>query len=178
MSRKDPIEAWSVPVPLSEVGRVGPLLLDPDEATRARIARILDLVALPAFSAEVRLLPWHDGVELQGRWSARVVYRCGVTLEPFEAALTGAFTIHAVPEGSQLAEDTDEVELDAESEDPPDVLEDDRIDVGAYLVEHLALELDPFPRKPGAVFEPPPVSEPESPFAVLRRLRPDDDAKG
>lgn len=174
MSRNQPAEPWSIPVRLSEVGRVQPMELNPDEETRARIAKALDLAGLPAFSARARLEPWHDGVELQGRWTAKVVYRCGITLEPFEDDLEGAFTVHAVPEGSKLAEAGEELELDPDAADPPDVLEDDRIDVGAYLVEHLALELDPFPRKPGAVFEPPPAEEPESPFAVLRRLRPDE----
>ena len=174
MSRNQPTEPWSIPVRLSEVGRVQPMDLNPDEETRARIAKALDLAGLPAFSARACLEPWHDGVELQGRWTAQVIYRCGITLEPFEDDLEGAFTVHAVPGGSKLAEAGEELELDPDADDPPDVLEDDRIDVGAYLVEHLALELDPFPRKPGAVFEPPPAEEPESPFAVLRRLRPDE----
>jgi hypothetical protein len=173
-----PDQPWSVPVRLSEVGR-GPEArrLEPDEAARARIARHLDLVALPAFEAEVRLVPWHDGVELQGRWRARVTYRCGVTVEPFDDELSGEFTVRAVPAGSplagQAAEPGQEVELDLEAEDPPDVLESEAIDLGAYLVEHLGLELDPFPRKPGAVFEAPAPETPESPFAVLRRLKPD-----
>jgi uncharacterized metal-binding protein YceD (DUF177 family) len=61
--------------------------------------------------------------------------------------------------------------VDPEADDPPDVLEDDVIDVAAYLVEHLALEIDPFPRKPGAEFEPPPEERPTSPFAVLQGLK-------
>ena len=167
-------EPWSVPVRLSQVGRgVESLTLEPDEATRARIARDLNLVGVPKFEAQVRLAPWLDGVELTGSWQAEVVYSCGVTLEPYAAPLQGSFTVRAVPPGSvQDVEPSGEIELDLESEDPPDVLEGETIDVGAYLVEHLSLELDPFPRRPGAVFEPPPAEEPESPFAVLRKLTP------
>lgn len=175
MSRNEPVAPWSVPVRLSEVGRVGPMALAADEPARVEIARVLDIVALKAFTAEVRLTPWHDGVELRGSWKADVVYRCGITIEPFEQALQGDFIVRAVPAGSKLAQpESEELELDPDSDDPPDVLEDDRIDVGAYLIEHLALELDPFPRRPGAVFEPPAASEPESPFAVLLKLRPDE----
>jgi len=54
------------------------------------------------------------------------------------------------------------------------VLENDSIDLAAYVVEHLSLELDPFPRKPGAVFEPPAEEGSASPFAVLRKLKGDD----
>ena len=53
------------------------------------------------------------------------------------------------------------------------MLEGDDLDLGAYLVEHLALEIDPFPRKPGVEWEPPPAETPASPFAVLQQLKRD-----
>jgi hypothetical protein len=43
--------------------------------------------------------------------------------------------------------------------------------VAHYIVEHLALAIDPFPRKPGAEFEFTPPAEEESPFAVLKKLK-------
>ena len=55
------------------------------------------------------------------------------------------------------------------------MLEDGEIDLGQYVVEHLALELDPFPRKPGAEFVQPPEPAEISPFAVLKALKPKDD---
>jgi hypothetical protein len=176
---KDQAPEWSVTMRLSDVGR-GPAVrgLEPDEAQRAQIARQLDLVALPAFSGELRVAPWHDGAEILGRWTARVTYSCGLTLEPFDAALDGEFTVRAVPPSSPLAGSPEpdgegEVELDLEADDPPDVLDAETLDLARYLVEHLALALDPFPRKPGAVFEPPVGAEPESPFAVLKALKPE-----
>jgi hypothetical protein len=180
MSRRD-APPWSYPIRLIDVGRLDRAVpLSPDEAARKRIASTLDLADLPTFDAEVRLEPWLDGVQLDGRWRATVVYRCGLTLEPFEARLDGRFVVRAVPPHSpQAADGASDVELDLEADDPPDVLDGDVIDVGAYLVEHLALELDPFPRKPGAVFDAPPAEEPPSPFAVLSRLRPaGEDEKG
>lgn len=171
---------WSVPVRLNELLRIEqPMKLSPDEATRALIAKSLELEALPRFSAEVRLTQWLDGVELKGRWSADVTYRCGISLDLFDDTLEGEVFVRAVPPESPAAvlDDTGEVELSLESEDPPDVLEEDLIDVGAYLVEHLALAIDPFPRKPGAVFEAPPAEEPPSPFAVLKMLKPGEGEK-
>jgi hypothetical protein len=168
--------AWSVPVRLSDVSR-GPALrrLEPDEAQRKAIAAALDLAGLPAFSGEARVAPWHDGAEIEGRWTARVTYTCGVSLELFDEDLEGEFIVRAVPPSSPLAAEAaapeGEVDLDVEADDPPDVLEGETIDLAAYLVEHLALALDPFPRKPGAVFEAPPPEGPESPFAVLKRLK-------
>ena len=56
------------------------------------------------------------------------------------------------------------------------VLEGEVVDVGAYIVEHLALEVDPFPRKPDAVFEQPGGTPIISPFAALAALK-DKDSK-
>ena len=50
-----------------------------------------------------------------------------------------------------------------------------RVEEGTWMghvIEHLALEIDPFPRKPDAVFEPPATEEETSPFAVLKGLKP------
>ena len=164
---------WSEVIRLQEVGR-SPLRrrLVADEAVRARVAQALALDALGKLEAEVSVSPWLDGAEVEGRWSADYQQTCGVTLEPFDTHGEGEFTVRVVPQGSRNApEEAEELSIDPEAEDPPDVLEDDRIDLAAYVVEHLALEVDPFPRKPGAVFEPPAPEEPPSPFAVLRRLQ-------
>ena len=172
-----PDSPWSVHLSLAELGRGAAVRrLAPDEAARAAIAASLDMAGLPVFSAEVVVKPWEDGAEIEGRWTAVVTYSCGVSLEPFDAPLEGRFTVYAVPPDSPLAvpsEPLGEEDIDLDAEDPPDVLEGRDIDLGAYLVEHLALELEPFPRKPGAVFEAPPPEVPPSPFAVLSRLRKD-----
>jgi hypothetical protein len=163
--------AWSKIVTLGELPAA--LSLEADEATRKQIAKELDLAALSRFTAQATVSPWMDGAELVADWRADVTLTCGLTLDPFEEALSGRMVIHCVPEGSPMAEPpAPEVELDPEADDPPDVLEDDKIDVAAYLIEHLALALPAFPRKPGAVFEPPPPEEPPSPFAVLLQLKP------
>ena len=171
-------QAWSIPVPLHEVAR-GPKTFDfnADADLRTDVARRLDLAALLIFEGSVRVKPWLDGAELNGRWSARVAQTCGVTLEEFETPLTGEFHIHVVPAGSpHAAGPDDDLTADPEAPDPPDVLEGEVIDVAAYLLEHLALELDPFPRKPGAVFQPPEEPGEPSPFAALARLKPIGDA--
>jgi hypothetical protein len=143
-----------------------------DEATRRAIAKTLDLVRLDRLEADLDLCGWFDGLRIDGRWRADIVQTCGVSLEPFATALSGEFTVRAVPEGSRHAAPPEsEIEVDIDAEDPPDLLESDSIDLGAYVVEHLALEIDPFPRKPGAVFEPPPAEPESSPFAALLKLK-------
>jgi hypothetical protein len=166
---------WPQPVGLGEARRGAKLRLVADDAARARIAEALDLEALERLEAEVSLWEWLDGVEITGAWRARIAQICGVSLDPFETELAGRFAVHAVPPGSPNVptEASGDVEIDPEAEDPPDVLEGETIDVGAYVVEHLALEIDPFPRKPGVEFEAPEGPAVASPFDVLRALKRD-----
>jgi uncharacterized metal-binding protein YceD (DUF177 family) len=166
--------SWSHPVKLHELGR-GPLHLKlaPDEAQRAELAKQLRLQSLPALTADVTVKPWLDGVEITGRFQAVVEQVCGVTLDPFEQPLEGEIDLRAVPAGSPhaTAPDGGEVELDPDAPDAPDILEGDVIDVAAVVAEHLALDLDPFPRKPGATFDYQAPEEETSPFAALKKLK-------
>ena len=150
------------------------LTFAPDEAQRAEAAAQLALVSLPALTASVTATPWLDGVELNGTFEAVVEQICGVSLEAFGSAVTGEFQVRVVPAGSPHAAQSDggDVEFDADAPDPPDVLSADGIDVAAYVLEHLALELDPFPRKPGVTFDFQPAELETSPFAALRALTP------
>ena len=165
--------SWDRPVKLHELAR-GPVPLDlePDAAQRAEIARRLKLESLPSFKARVIVKPWLDGAEITGRLDAVVEQICGVSLEAFEAEVSGDIDLRVAPAGSPHASSSDgsELELDPDAPDAPDILDGDTIDVTAYVVEHLALEIDPFPRKPGAVFEYEAPKEETSPFAALKAL--------
>jgi uncharacterized metal-binding protein YceD (DUF177 family) len=171
----DVSKAWPQPLGLVEVAR-GPVRrrFAADEAARGRIAKMLGLDSLASLEADITVSTWLDGVQIQGRWRARVGQICGVSLEPFESDLEGELQIRAVPAGSQAlvqADEDHEVELDPEADDPPDVLTGDQVDLGAYVVEDLSLAIDPFPRKPGVDFEPPEPTAEISPFAVLAKLK-------
>jgi uncharacterized metal-binding protein YceD (DUF177 family) len=168
--------AWREPVTLAEVQR-GTVrrTMAADEAARGRIAKALGLDALVSLEAEMRASPWLDGLQVDGRWRARVRQTCGVTLEPFDSELEGEIRLRALPQGSAALGGPDEtggeLNLDPEGDDPPDVLADDRIDLGACVVEDLSLAIDPFPRKPGVEFEAPKQAGEPSPFAVLAKLK-------
>lgn len=167
---------WPAVVTLAEARRGLTLHIAPDAAARADIALMLDLEALERLEADLTLRSWLDGVEIEGRWRAEIVQICGVSLDPFQTGLSGALTVRAVPPGSpNAAQEADGVMvIDLEAEDPPDELESERIDLAAYIIEHLALEIDPFPRKPGVEFEPPTEAQTPSPFAALKGLKRDD----
>ena len=152
--------AWSVPLRLSEVRAPVNFDLAPDESQRATLARTLGLVSLPSLTARVTVKPWLDGVEITGRFEAVVEQASAVSLEEFQRPHAGD-------------QESGELDVDPDAPDPPDVLASDIVDLAAYVVEHLALEIDPFARKPGEAFEFEPPSEPDSPFAVLKKLKSD-----
>lgn len=166
---------WTHPVRLSEVARGAMRVrLEPDAKVRAEIAKDLGLESLPALSGDLLVKAWLDGAEIVGRFEGVVEQVCGITVEAFEQPVSGEIEVRVVPAGSPHAPIESvggEIELDPEAADPPDVLEGDTFDLAAYLVEHLALAIDPFPRKPGAVFDYQPDKPEESPFAVLKRLK-------
>jgi hypothetical protein len=165
---------WQETIRLGEVGRPGPggaleRRLEPDAATRVKLARFLDLERLDGLEASLRLTPWFDGARIDGHWSARITQLCGVSLEPLESELSGDFVVRLVPSGSKHGptEPIPEVVIDLDADDPPDVLDSDIIDLAGYVIEHLVLEIDPFPRAPDAEFSPPETTRESSPFAKL-----------
>lgn len=169
---------WKETIRFVDIGS-GPVRrsVEADAATRKAVARHLDVEALTAFTAELVVRPWLDGAEIDGRFRAGVTQLCGVSAELFDQEVTGAFVVRVLAAGSPNAPVEpvgEEVDLDPDADDPPDIVEGGVIDLGGYLVEHLSLELDPFPRKPGAVFQPPEPTESASPFAVLKLLRKDE----
>ncbi|WP_299362554.1 DUF177 domain-containing protein [uncultured Paracoccus sp.] len=121
------------------------LTLEPDAAQRAAIAAQLQIQALPQLRMTARLAPApQDAWELQGRLQARVVQPCVVTLDPVETALDEpvhrVFSPHAADPAAE----------DVEMPDPDIEPLDQTIDVGAVMVEALALALPEYPRAPGA----------------------------
>lgn len=144
--------------------------LVPDAAARARIAAALDLSALPAARLNGSLAPAPaDAWAFEGRLQAEVVQPCGVTLEPvvtcIDEALRRVWSPHAAAGpaggGAETEMGDDEVEpLGAE------------IDLGAVMVEALALAVPAFPRAPGATLEDAEADEGDvrRPFAGLGAL--------
>lgn len=158
---------YSQVIRLHQVGGGVTRTLEPDAAARARIVRALDLASLDAFVAEVQLTPSPGGWRLTGRVRASLAQTCGITLEHLPLEIDAPFLVD-LAEAVDLESDEIVITLEDES---PDLIEDGQIDLGQYVVEQLALRLDPFPRKLGAAFVQPPEPAEISPFAVLKQLR-------
>lgn len=162
---------WSDRVRLDQIGQGLSRHLVAADGERTRVAAALDLASLDRLEADVEVKPSGAGWRLSGRLVADVVQTCGVTLEPLPSHIEGSFFVD-LAEASVVGPQPREFEADLDTPDGPDLIEDGGIDLAAYVVEHLSLEIDPWPRKPGAVFEAPEGPAEPSPFDVLRELKP------
>lgn len=129
--------------------------------TRARqneceeLARRFNLIAMDALSVEGVLRPEASGqrVRVEGRLVADVVQTCVVSLDALPAHIDVRFErLYGWDIEDEWKEEAEEIHLDLASELPPERLTSDTLDLGEAAAEQLALELDPYPRKPGALF--------------------------
>lgn len=163
----------SRPVKAVDVGPVGRLIhVKPSDSERAALAKEFDVVAIKTLTADVSLKRRGKLVIAEGRVKALVTYACIVSLEPFDDNVDQTFQVRLSEELPKADHVAPEIDLTLESEEPPDLILDGTIDAGAIVAEFLSLGLDPFPRKPGAVFAAPEQTEPEKgPFSKLSQLK-------
>jgi uncharacterized metal-binding protein YceD (DUF177 family) len=169
---------WHVPVTLDEIPEAGRRFeLEADLGVRAAVAKVAGLRDLPRLHASFDVTRrGADGLHVAGAVSATVGQTCVVTLEPLanEIAETVdlAFIPRRAPESSGDADEKPEPR-DVRWDDPEPLI-DGRIDLGALATEFLILGLDPYPRKPGVVFESRADERPDpGPFAALAKLTKD-----
>ena len=164
---------WHVVVAATDVGEAGEHMdLVADSDTRAAVARMAGLRELPRLEADFDLLPQSGGgLRVAGRVSATVGQTCVVTLEPLTNDIEEEIDVLYMPPAAAPAADG-EAQVAAEPKaDEPEPLIGGAVDLGALATEFLILGLDPYPRKPGAIFEAPRDNRSEpGPFAGLSAL--------
>jgi len=166
---------WHVPVALDEVPEEGQHFdLAADAETRAAVARLAGLRDLPRFEASFDVSRHgRAGLHVAGRVSATAGQTCVVTLEPLANEVTEDIDLLFEPPPAVSEEAAAEADSpDQSQDDEAEPLLDGKIDLGALATEFLILGLDPYPRKPGAIFQPPEEARPdEGPFAALGVLK-------
>jgi uncharacterized metal-binding protein YceD (DUF177 family) len=150
--------------------------VEASEPQRRALASEYGLVEVKSLSGDVSLTRGHgDSLKVDGRILADIVQSCVVSLEPVPQHIDERFAVSFVPPGSPKAPPAPrpgvEVAIDADAEDPPEILTGSTLDIGALVEEHFVLAIDPYPRAADAVVPPEGVDEPaageDSPFAVL-----------
>jgi uncharacterized metal-binding protein YceD (DUF177 family) len=166
---------WRVPVAVEDVTETGEsFALVADADTRAAVARVTGLRDLPRFEANFEVTRYGaGGLRVVGEVSASVGQTCVVTLEPLASIVTEEIDLRFVPRPA-APHDGETAATPEANDDKTEVLVGGSIDLGALATEFLTLGLDPYPRKPGAVFQPPQDATREpGPFAALAALKKD-----
>jgi uncharacterized metal-binding protein YceD (DUF177 family) len=178
-------DSWSVPIAVEQIADTGLHRdLEAGRAARDAMAEVAGLREILSASASIDVTPNSGGrFHVTGRVRARIGQTCVVTLDPIENDIDEPIDlIFAPPE--QIPDLADLVDNAAESEaeipDPPEPIENGVIDLGRLATDALFLAIDPYPRKPDAVFEPlvAAVDPEDHPFAALKALKPDAKPSG
>jgi uncharacterized metal-binding protein YceD (DUF177 family) len=174
------VDPWRVPVTVAQIPDTGLHRdFEADRAVREAVAKAGGLREVLSASASLDVTPKSGGrIHVTGHVRARIGQTCVVTLDPIENEIDEPIDlVFASPE--QIPDLSDLVDEAAESEteipDPPEPILNGVIDLGRLATDALFLAVDPYPRRPDAIFEPPlETADPnDHPFAALKALMPD-----
>lgn len=171
-------DPWRVPVAVAQIPETGlHREIEADQAVRQAVAETGGLREVLSVKASFDVTSGSGGrFHVTGHVRARIGQTCVVTLEDIENDIDEPIDlIFAPPEQvPQLAALVDEAaESDEATPDPLEPIDNGMIDLGKVATDALYLAVDPYPRKPGAVFEPlvEAVDPEDHPFAALKALK-------
>jgi hypothetical protein len=164
-------EGWHVSVRREDVPETGlNLALEADEEVRARLAVLAGVPSVPQLGINADVTRHGEGLRAAGRVTGRVTQTCVVTLEPIENTIDEPFDVLFVPPDVAGAAPAGPDPKDVDDTREP--LADGAADLGGVATEFFLLGIDPYPRKPGAMFASPAEDRAaDSPFASLSRLK-------
>ena len=110
-------------------------------AALAKEIKILEINDLNAFLT-IRLGARPDLYDIEGEILAHVVQECSVTLAPVKETVQENFSEMLTTSAETLGDPEDDGDMDQ----PIELIEHGKIDVGAIVAQWLVLALDPFPR--------------------------------
>jgi Large ribosomal RNA subunit accumulation protein YceD len=178
------VDPWRVPIVVAHIPDTGLHRdVEADAAARKAMAGVGGLREVLSLRASFDVTPKRDGrFQVIGQVRARIGQTCVVTLDPIESDIDEAIDLMFAPPEQipALADLVDKAaEGDVEIPDPPEPIIGGVIDLGRLATDALLLGVDPYPRKPGAVFEPQvAAADPEEhPFAALKALKADANVK-
>jgi hypothetical protein len=162
---KQPVFEFSHPLQVDRIPNLGSRdRLTADEKECTALAHRLNIPKLHSLSGFLTSAPWRGGgVKITGPLKAEFDQVSVVSLETFRSSLNVEIERYFMPP---------HIDTIATDEDV-DIIQHGIIDLGEIMAETMALELDPYPRKPGEVFEDIQEDvEPEkiSPFTGLSKL--------
>ena len=134
------------------------------------LADRFDLPAVYSFvlSGEVK---GNDILRYEGRFEAKVIRECVVSLDEFEQTVSGEFKELFSENGTDFSAETN-FDIDMDDEETVDLIKNGRLEIGEIAAQQFGLNLDPFPKKQAGIFEyKEAVAEKVNPFEVLKNLK-------
>jgi hypothetical protein len=156
-----PTPPWSDPVAVIQIPETGLARdIEANPEQKQGMAALGGILGVDRVRAELLLVPIKGGtIHVTGRVFGRLTQSCVVTLDPIESDFDEPIDLIFAPP-SQIR-------------DPPEPIDNGFIDLGKLATDAVFLGLDPYPRKPDAVFQPliEPTAPEEHPFAALKSLQ-------
>lgn len=171
----------------------GALKIKATEQECADLATVNHLPGVSRLEANLIVRPEGRGFFVTGEVRGRIRQNCVVTLEDFESDFAEPVEVRYMPtpvaprtrggKGAPKAPPKAPPLPEDGEDDPPELFENDHIDLGETVAEFFALGLDPYPRKPGVAFGAVEVTEEglkpvaegpsrdDNPFAALAGLK-------
>lgn len=169
MRHASPAPEFSRPLQADRVPKAGSVeKLAAESQELKALAKRMKIPAIHSLSAEIRATPWRGGgIKLEGHLTAEIEQVSVISLEAFRETVSIPVARYFLPRGSAA---------ENQEEDDADPIEGGFIDLGEVVAETLALDLEPYPRKPGEAFAEHVEDEGEaganqSPFAVLAQRK-------
>jgi len=176
MNSTDP---WRVSVLVAQIPDTGlHRVIEANGATRGAMADAAGLREIISVKASFDLKLKSNGrVHVTGQVKAQVGQTCVVTLDPIVSEIDETVDLifappEQIPTLAVLTEEAAQSE-DGEVPDPPEPIVNGAIYLGRLAMDVLFLGIDPYPRRPDAVFERPVevVDSSDHPFASLKVLQ-------
>lgn len=173
-------DPWRAPVTVAHIPDTGlHRELEASAAERQAMADLAGVHEILSAQASFDVVPKSGGrVQVTGHVRARVGQTCVVTLDPMESQIDEEVDLIFAPEAevrrlADLIEEGQDDKEPPEVADPPEAIVNGIIDLGRIATDALFLAIDPYPRKPGVVFEAEVTAlDPEDhPFAALKALQ-------
>ena len=129
-----------------------------DASLLAEVAAQLKILRVDSFAWELTAKPWgKKGFRLDGIVKGLVAQACTITLSPVIENIEEIVDLRFVPEETLKGKSRktgfeEDINFDATPEDEPETYSGDLFDAMPFVIEHLALGLDPYPRTEGAAF--------------------------
>jgi uncharacterized metal-binding protein YceD (DUF177 family) len=109
-----------------------------------RLAKRFGVPAIHDVKAELKVRPWRGGgFKVEGKAVVDLEQTSVISLEDFRQSLEFEVERYFLP---YVGEPDEELDIDT--------IDNGEIDLGEVVAETIALELDPYPRKPGEEFAP------------------------